>query len=66
MDLNALKSKMKDSGMSMTFIAKKLDISRASLYKKLDGTSEFRISEVISICDALHLTKEERNSIFFN
>lgn len=66
MDLNALKGKVKSSGMSMTFVAKMLGISRASLYKKLNGNVEFKISEIVSLSNVLHMSGDERDHIFFN
>lgn len=66
MDLNALKGKVKSSGMSMTFVAKMLGISRASLYKKLNGNVEFKVSEIVSLCKVLHLSDKERDLIFFS
>ena len=66
MDLNALISKVKESGMSMTYVAKRLEISRASLYKKLHGDVEFKISEIATLSNVLHMSSEDRDSIFFS
>lgn len=53
------------SGISKTFIAKKMGLSRQALYNKLSGKFEFRVSEINTLQNVLHLTPEQRESIFF-
>lgn len=65
-NLELLKAAIKSSGASITFLADKCAITRTSLYSKLEGISEFKLSEIIAICDALKLTTVERDTIFFN
>jgi len=64
--LDSLKTRISDSGMTMTAVAQRTGMSRVSLYKKLDGKVEFKLSEIVSLCKALHLSDKERDSIFFN
>lgn len=64
--LEALKDRMDDSGMTMTAIANKSGISRVTLYNKLDGRGEFKVSEISALCRVLHMSDLERDSIFFN
>ena len=63
--LDMLRNRMDNSGMTMTAIAKMCGMSRTSLYKKLDGKCEFKVSEIVNLCKALHMTDSERNNIFF-
>ena len=49
----------------MTNMAKKIGISRESLYNKLEKKSEFSVSEINSIQQILHLTNSARDVIFF-
>ena len=63
--LDLLNDKIKDSGMTVVSIAKKTGVSRETLYNKLNGSVEFKASEILSISDALSLSVEERNEIFF-
>lgn len=65
-NMNMLRDKIKDSGMPITFIARKIGISRESLYNKLNESVEFKASEICSIAKVLHLTMEERDGIFFD
>jgi len=38
---------------------------RETLYNRLNQESEFKASEIAALTLALHLTKEERDAIFF-
>ncbi len=64
-DLNKLKTTIDDSGITIVSIAGKIGISREGLYKKLSGEAEFKASEIEKITEALRLSKEERDAIFF-
>jgi predicted transcriptional regulator len=65
-DIETLKVKMDESGMTMVNIAKKSGILRETLYNRLNGRGEFTASEIISLSDVLQLTKKERDEIFLN
>ena len=60
-----LKKAIEKSGLPISFIAKKLSITREGLYKKINGDTEFKASEIVNISDILHLSIEERDAIFF-
>ena len=60
----ALRKKISDSGVSITFIADKCGITRETLYNRFKGKGEFTVSEVVALTDLLHLSKEERDDIF--
>lgn len=68
--MNSLNSEMlrktiKDSGITITAIAKKMNISRQSLYHKIDKKSDFSVSEINNLSAILHLDVNERDCIFF-
>ena len=65
-DIETLKCKMTDSGMTMVSIAKKSGILRETLYNRLNGIGEFTASEIIGLSEALHLSKKERDDIFLS
>ena len=56
---------IEESGMTLTALAKKLSISRESLYNKINRKTEFTASEIGKMSSALHLTNEARDAIFF-
>lgn len=64
-DFELLREKMTDSGMTVTAIARKSGILRETLYNRLNGKSEFSASEIVSLTNVLHMSKEERDEIFF-
>lgn len=61
----SLKDKIRDSGISITHIAKSLGISRAGLYLKLNGATEFKASEIVKLRELMRLTAEEQEQFFF-
>lgn len=65
-NISDLKEKIKNSGMTMTSIARKSSISRETLYNRLNGIGEFTASEIVGLTNALKLTRQERDNIFFN
>lgn len=60
-----LKEMISGSGISITFIADKCNISREYFYRKLNGEVDFKQSEIVTLQEVLHLTQGERNNIFF-
>lgn len=65
MNAKLLKKTIKESGIPITFIARKLEISRECFYKKLNGRTEYKASEIFKMQKILHLTDERRDEIFF-
>ena len=65
-DTEQLKTAIDISGLTVTFIAGKMAISRESLYNKLNGSTEFKASEIVALSRILNLTNKERDNIFFN
>ena len=65
-DLEMLKEKIKESGMTVTAIAQKSGILRETLYNRMSGKGEFTASEIVSLSRVLRLTRFERDKIFLN
>ena len=64
-NIDLLKNKISDSGMTMVAISHKTGILRETLYNRLAGKGEFTASEIVSLTEALKLTRAERDKIFF-
>ncbi len=60
-----LNKKIKNSGMTVVAVAEKSGILRETLYNKLNGSSDFKASEILKLSSALGLSVDERNNIFF-
>lgn len=60
-----LRKKVEDSGITFTFLAEKIGITRESLYKKMRNETEFKASEISSVAQVLRLSQKEINEIFF-
>lgn len=54
-----------EKDVSLKDIAEMLGINLVTLYRKMNGSSDFYRDEVQEICNYLHLTLEERENIFF-
>lgn len=62
---DALLETVKENGMTLNGVAKKMGMSYMSLYRKARNVSPFRISEVEMFCKVLGLsTKAKREKIF--
>lgn len=64
-NIDFLRQKMDDSGMTVVAIAEKSGILRETLYNRLNGRGDFTASEIVGLTKALNLTKPERDKIFF-
>ena len=60
-----LRGKIVENEMSISDLAEKMEISKSTLYQKINGNVSFTIDEVILIAKMLDLTKDEFNNIFF-
>jgi transcriptional regulator with XRE-family HTH domain len=66
-NVNKLKGKMVENGLTMEALAKKIGINRSSLYRKMSGGCKTMLLEdANSIATALNLSAEETMSIFFS
>lgn len=56
---------VKDNGMTLSGVAKKMGMSYVSLYRKTRNVTPFRISEIEMVCRIVGIsTKAERERIF--
>lgn len=61
-----LKEYIEKSGLKLTYIAEKLEISRSALWKKINNTSPFDQYQIEKLCDLLAIrTLKEKEAIFF-
>ena len=58
-----LKRVIDESGVTIVFLAQKLDCSRNRIYNILSG-SECTASEIVKLGEALHMTQKQRDDIF--
>lgn len=61
-----LERKIKESGLKKSKIAEYLGISIVTLKRKIDNKNAFMAEEILILCDILHITKREREAIFFS
>ncbi len=65
-DMDKLKAKIDESGMTIPVIADRAKIKDYTLRRKLDGNGDnFTAKEIAGLSEALHLKVAERNQIFF-
>ena len=60
-----LDSAIYESGLKLEAIANKMGINRVSLWNKIQGRTEFKVSEITSLAKILNLSAEQRDDIFF-
>lgn len=65
MNATNLRHVMLDRNVSLKELSKRSGITSATLYRKLNGQSDIYLTEIKAITDALNLTSEEMDSIFF-
>lgn len=65
LNLEYLNNRIDEIKIPITTIAERIGISRQSLYFKIKGKREFKVSEVSKLCDILRLTNEEKTLVFF-
>lgn len=64
-DSELLNDEISKSGMTVTFIARKMGITREGFYKKLNNETEFKASEIVALQSILRLSNKRRDEIFF-
>ena len=64
-DTTLLINVIRNAGCSITFLAKRIGISREALHKKINNETEFKASEICCLQRLLHLSNIERDRIFF-
>lgn len=53
-----------NSGASRVNVARRLGITSKSLYNKLEGKTDFKAEEIITVAEMFRLTREEVGDIF--
>lgn len=64
-NIECLNKKIDESGMTKSFIANAIGISRESLNNKITGKTEIKVSEAEKMIDLLRLSNEEVMNLFF-
>lgn len=65
-NVNKLKGKIVENGMTVSTLAEKIGVDRATLYRKLSNNGEtMLVKDANAIVSALHLTSEDALAIFF-
>lgn len=66
MNVNKLRGRIVERGLTMAEVANHLDINRASLYRKMNSEGEtLTIKEANKIVELLEINPEEATEIFF-
>ena len=63
-NMDLLKTFIERSGISLTNVAKKLNITYVALNNKLNGKYAFTLDEALVLKKILHLTQSEWNAVF--
>ena len=66
MNLKLLNDKIEELEIPVSSIAKKMGVSRRTLYLKLSGERGFKVTEANCISDILRLSYHEKMKIFFD
>ncbi len=62
----ALMQIITEQGLKLKFVASSLGLSSYGLALKINNKNEFKTSEVMALCELLHITSlKERERIFF-
>lgn len=65
MKVDLLKKKMQENGITIKGIAEKLNVSRHTVYNRLQK-GYFKTNEVKELCSVLKLNDTEKMNIFFD
>jgi predicted DNA-binding protein (UPF0251 family) len=65
MNINKLKGKIVENGLNVDEVASQIKMDRSTFYRKMRNAG-FTIQEAVKIKDALNLTDNEANTIFFS
>lgn len=65
-DSKLIRKAIKDRGLKISFVAKKMGLSHYGLQKKMDNITEFKVSEIEAFCLAVGgIPKDDMFRIFF-
>ena len=60
-DKEELRRAMRERGLKYGYVAEKMGISMASLNRKMEGVTDFKASEIVSMTSILGLSREQRS-----
>ncbi len=60
-----LRKKIDESGYKLRFIAKQIGITYQGFLKKINNETEFKVKEIMILCDLLKIDIQEKELIFF-
>ncbi len=60
-----LKGRMAEQGYTLSSLSEELHISRPSLRKRINGTADFKVSEIENLCSVLKIPISEVGNYFF-
>ena len=66
LDINKLKGKIREKGLTYKMLAKKIGIGLTSMNYKINGKNLFNQEEMKKLKEALRLTDNETIDIFFS
>lgn len=64
MNVNKLKGKITEKGLSIEKLAQQIGVDRSSLYRKLNNAEKITIGEAMRMKTVLEMTTEEASLIF--
>lgn len=64
-DIKALKKAIEDKGMTISSLARVIGMNKQTLFNRFEDP-DFRSSEIQAIQQALNMSLEERDAIFFS
>lgn len=65
-NLEMLRDKIEALQLSPVVVAAAMGVSLPTYYKRMDGDGEFTARMIVGLRKVLHLTRDERDLIFFN
>lgn len=65
-DLNKLRGKIVEKGLSQQELAVSIGIDRSTFYRKMKNGGDFSIGEVSKMSEAMNLTSQEAVEIFLS
>lgn len=66
MEKHLLEAKLKEKKINIEILSTRIGMQKTTFYRKLNGKSDFFRNEIEKIVDALELTIEEMEKIFFS
>ena len=64
-DTQALMQAIQDSGLKKNAIAKQLGLTSYGFMRKVNGFTDFKVSEMEKLCEILEIKAAQRQRIFF-